>query len=313
MKTILIPLGALALLPAAAHATTVSYAPDGALVVTAAPGERNQLSLQENDDDAGRVVVYEGGTGVRISGPCQAYDYAQDCAVGPAGVRVDLGDGDDRGTVSLGLPASLRISITGGAGNDDLRAQDQTTTLDGGPGDDKLQGGDGADTLVGGDGNDTLDGRGGADVLSGGAGDDLLAGDANQPAAPDVIDGGPGTDRMEDDWEGGDAGAEPPVAVTLAGGADDGRPGEADDIRNVERIVSHTASTLVGTDGPEDLEVFQVDEPSTIAGHGGNDVLKSGNGADTVDGGAGDDDIDAGYGDDTITGGPGRDRISGDQ
>jgi Ca2+-binding RTX toxin-like protein len=313
MRTILIALGALALTPAAAHATTVGYASDGALVVTAAPGERNQVSLQEDDGDPGKLVVYEGGTGVHISGPCEAWDYAQVCAVGAAGVRADLGDGDDRATVSLGLPASLKVSLGGGAGNDDLRAQDQATTLDGGPGDDTLQGGNGNDTLLGGDGNDTLAGRGGADVLSGGAGDDLLSGDGNQAAAPDVIDGGPGTDRMEDDWEAGEVSYEPPVAVTLAGGADDGRPGEGDDIRNVERIVSHTASALVGTDAPEDLEVFQVDEASTIAGRGGNDVLKAGNGADTIDGGAGDDDIDAGYGDDTITGGPGRDRISGDQ
>ena len=83
MKTILIALGALALMPAAAQATTVGYASDGALVVTAAPGERNQVSLQEDDGDAGKVVVYEGGTGVHISGPCQAYDYTQVCAVGP--------------------------------------------------------------------------------------------------------------------------------------------------------------------------------------------------------------------------------------
>ena len=117
---------------------------------------------------------------------------------------------------------------------------------------------------------------------------------------------------MEDDWEADESGSERPVAVSLAGGADDGRPGEGDDIRNVERIVSHAASTLVGTDAPEDLEVFQVDEPSTISGLGGNDVLRGSNGADTIDGGAGDDDIDAGYGDDTITGGPGRDRISAD-
>jgi Ca2+-binding RTX toxin-like protein len=311
MKTILIALGALALTPAAAQATTVGYAPDGALVVTAAPGERNQVSLQQDDGDAAKVVVYEGGA--PISGPCGGYQYTQDCAIGPAGVRVDLGDGDDRATVSLGLPASLKIAIAGGAGNDDLRAQAQDTTLDGGPGDDTLQGGDGKDTLLGGDGNDTLDGRGGADTLSGGAGDDLLAGDGNQAPAADTIDGGPGTDRMEDDWEHGDVASEPPVAVSLAGGADDGRPGEGDDIRNVEKLVSHTESTLTGTDAAEDLEVFQVDGPSTIAGNGGNDVIKASNGADTIDGGAGDDDIDAGYGDDTITGGPGRDRISGDQ
>jgi Ca2+-binding RTX toxin-like protein len=225
MKTILIALGVLALTPAAARATTVTYAPDGALVVTAGPGERNHLGLQADDGDPGKVVVYEGG-----------------------------------------------------------------------PGDDTLQGGHGNDALLGGDGNDTLEGRGGADSLNGGTGDDLLSGDGNQDAAPDVIDGGLGTDRMEDDWEADDSSSERPVAVSLAGGADDGRPGEGDDIRGVERIVSHSASTLAGTDAPEDLEVFQVDAPSTLAGNGGNDTLRGSNGADMIDGGAGDDDIDAGRG-----------------
>ena len=45
MKTFVIALGVLALTPAAAHATTVTYASDGALVVTAAPGEKNVLDL----------------------------------------------------------------------------------------------------------------------------------------------------------------------------------------------------------------------------------------------------------------------------
>lgn len=313
MKTILVALGLLAVTPAAAHATTVAYAPDGALVVTAGPGESNRIDIQEDDGDAGKVVVYEGGSGgVPISGPCDGLGNAQVCAVNPAGVRVDLGDGDDWGDISMGLPANLHVTMTGGPGNDRLQGNVQAATLDGGPGNDTLQGGDGSETLLGGDGNDTLEGRGGADHLDGGAGDDLLSGDGNQDPASDVIDGGPGTDRMEDDWEAGDSSSEPPVAVSLAGGADDGRPGEGDDIRNVERIVSHTASTLVGTDAPEDLEVFQVDQPSTVMGNGGNDTLRGSNGADTIDGGAGDDDIDAGYGDDTITGGPGRDRISAD-
>jgi Ca2+-binding RTX toxin-like protein len=313
MRTILIALGVLALTPAAAHATTVTYAGDGALVVTAGAGEKNDIGLQSDDGDAGKVVVYEGGSGVAISGPCEVRGNAQVCSVNPAaGVRVDLGDGDDWGYVSMFLPANLQVSIAGGAGQDKLQADVQATTLDGGPGDDTLQGGGGHDVLLGGDGNDTLEGRGGADSLSGGAGDDLLSGDGNKHAASDVIDGGPGTDRMEDDWEASDSGSEPPVSVSLAGGADDGRPGEGDDIRNVERIVSHAAGTLVGTDAPEDLEVFQVDRPSTLSGLGGNDILKGSNGADTIDGGAGDDDIDAGYGDDTITGGPGRDRISAD-
>jgi hypothetical protein len=226
-------------------------------------------------------------------------------------VRVDLGDGDDWGSVSSGLPKGTPIAFAGGPGKDKLQASidGQPTTLDGGPGPDELDGGPGADVLLGGDDADTLDGRGGPDQLLGGAGDDLLNGDANQDPAADLIDGGPGYDRMEDDWEGD---VDRPVAVTLGGGADDGRAGEGDDIRNVERVVSHAASKLVGTDAGEYLQVFQVEEPSEIDGGGGDDTLKASDGADRLDGGAGNDNIDGGFGDDTITGGPGQDTISGD-
>src|SRR5437868_2949300 len=55
MRTILIALGVLALTPAAAHATTVAYAPDGALVVTAGPGEKNHVGIQADAAETGRV------------------------------------------------------------------------------------------------------------------------------------------------------------------------------------------------------------------------------------------------------------------
>lgn len=107
MKTFVIAFGVLALTPAAAHATTVTYAADGALVVTAAPGEKNVLDLQVDDADAGKVVVYEGGSGASISGPCEPMGNAQVCSVNPAaGIRVDLGDGDDWGDISMGLPVA---------------------------------------------------------------------------------------------------------------------------------------------------------------------------------------------------------------
>jgi Ca2+-binding RTX toxin-like protein len=53
-----------------------------------------------------------------------------------AGVRVDLGDGDDWGDVSDELPANARFTLSGGAGNDKLQADVQGSTLDGGPGND---------------------------------------------------------------------------------------------------------------------------------------------------------------------------------
>jgi hypothetical protein len=322
MKTILIALAALGVAGVAApaaHATTVGYGADGALVVTAGPGEKNSLGIQSDAGGSGRVVIYDSGAAT-VTGPagsCEDADHSTKCDWTPAaGVRVDLGDGDDWGYVSFDLPASAHFSIAGGAGNDRLQSSldGQATTLDGGPGNDALEGGPGPDALTGGDGADTLEGKAGADRLDGGAGDDLLSGDGSKGVGTDTIDGGPGYDRIESDWSDGSFAAAPqPVALTLGGGADDGRPGEADDVRNVERVISHTASRLVGTDAAEYLEVFQVTGPSELIGGGGNDTLKANDGADRLDGGAGDDDIDGGFGDDVIVGGPGRDSIAGDR
>jgi Ca2+-binding RTX toxin-like protein len=303
----------------AAHATTVSVGAGGTLVVTAAPGERNSLGLQADAAGSGRLVVYEGGDAT-LTGPagvCEpSGDYALLCDWTPAaGVSVDLGDGDDRGYVSEDLPKTAHFTLAGGPGDDRLQASldGQPTSLDGGPGKDELDGGPGADALTGGDGPDTLEGRGGPDTLLGGAGDDLLDGDGTKAAAADTIDGGPGYDAIEADWTDSSLGTRTqPVSVTLAGGADDGRAGEGDDVRGVERIVAYASAHLVGTDAAEDLEVFQVNQPSVLSGAGGNDTLKGSDGTDAIDGGAGDDAIDAGYGDDAITGGPGRDTISAD-
>ncbi|MCW3014924.1 MAG: hypothetical protein JWO02_2016 [Solirubrobacterales bacterium] len=234
----------------------------------------------------------------------------------PARLRVELGGGDDSVVFGDDLPASLRFEALGGDGLDRLETPVGVAPalLDGGPGADVLTS-HGADVLLGGDGNDDLQGRDFADRLDGGAGDDLLAPDGSEPAAADVVDGGPGVDRIEHDWSDRTQPdrPNPPVTLTLAGGADDGRPGEGDDIRGVESLVTHQPSTLVGTDAAEHLEAFQTNGPSTLTGNGGADELKGSGGADTLDGGAGNDMLDGGFGDDTITGGPGRDTISADR
>src|SRR5262249_50781901 len=168
------------------------------------------------------------------------------------------------------------------------------------------------DMLRGGDGNDDISGGGGSDTLDGGAGDDLLHPDGLEDPSPDVVDGGPGTDTVIDDYISRFTDIHPPVAITLAGGADDGRPGEGDDVHGVEKVSINVGGKLVGTDGPDDLEFHQVSSPSELVGGGGDDVLQGGDGADKLDGGPGADQIDGGYGDDTITGGPGRDKIAAD-
>jgi hypothetical protein len=169
-------LAATAITAPLAGATTVSYAPDGALLVTAAPGERNGLSLQ-TEYSGPRLVVYEGaastGSATLVPGPgCEVQGTtAVVCPWTPsAGVRVDLGDGDDRAALSSELPPGAAITLAGGDGVDDLQASYDSgpVTLDGGAGNDKL---------VGGAGDDDIDGGFGDDVIVGGAGRDLVSAD----------------------------------------------------------------------------------------------------------------------------------------
>ena len=53
-------------------------------------------------------------------------------------------------------------------------------------------------------------------------------GDHFEDANPDVIDGSPGTDLLQDDWTSRFTDLHPDVSVTLGGGADDGRHVYAD-------------------------------------------------------------------------------------
>ncbi|MEJ8280732.1 hypothetical protein [Pseudonocardia spirodelae] len=73
-------------------------------------------------------------------------------------------------------------TIVGSPGRDCVRAAGGDDVVDGGGGDDVLVGGTGDDRLTGGDG---------ADGLHGGVGADTLLGGPENPAAPDVLDGGP--------------------------------------------------------------------------------------------------------------------------
>ena len=123
------------------------------------------------------------------------------------------------------------------------------------------------------------------------------------------MDGGPGVDRIEQDWNDLTDSA---LNLTLLGGADDGRPGEGDDVRNVEKLVSFHAGTFVGTGGADRIEVVQAAGPSSLSGGEGDDFLKASDGADRFDGGPGADTIDGGFNNDTIVGGPGQDTLYGD-
>jgi Ca2+-binding RTX toxin-like protein len=67
-----------------------------------------------------------------------------------------------------------------------------------------------------------------------------------------------------------------------------------------------TAVTFTGGNGNDSVNAFDLDEPLTADGGGGDDYLRGGNVADSLSGGPGDDYIEAATGD-TVSGGPGVD------
>ena len=308
-------LGLTAAAAPAAQAANLSFDGTGALVVTGAPGESNQMLIYPAGDGSANVDISDYQPITAPADKCEALTPTlMRCAI-PTTVRVSLGDGNDRWSPDHTLAFSPAPQIDGGEGNDELLGIDGGDMLIGGPGNDTLKGYDGDDHLDGGDGDDTVIGGIDKDTVLGGAGTDNVAGDGFEDAYADVVDGGPGLDTIDGDWSSRRYDAVvTPLNVTLAGGADDGRAGgaEGDDVRGVERIHENIPGVFVGTDAPEEIVVRQITQSATMRGNGGNDILKTGDGADTIDGGSGDDELDAGFGDDTIVGGPGRDRISGD-
>jgi hypothetical protein len=302
--------------PGAAHAATITIDGAGTTTYTGAPGETNSMTVQ-GTDDGGVVFNVNGDVNVTAAPagctPNDFYGWNVVTCPKPGAIVVNAGDGDENINVSSTAP-KVPLTIDGGPGSDWINGDAGNETILGGPGDDKLDGGRGNDDLDGGDGNDILLGNAGADRLQGGAGDDELEPDSSEVPSADVVDGGPGTDRLESDY-GSKAYNAPATTLsfTPAGGADDGRPGEGDDIRSIERFTLHSGTRFVGSDAGEYVKLHQVLASGELSGNGGDDELRGGDGEDRIDGGAGDDKLDGGFGDDSITGGPGKDIISGDR
>jgi Ca2+-binding RTX toxin-like protein len=307
---------AVAALPAAASASTISLEGD-TLVLRAAPGEKNWLTVGPDDYAPGRLQFSDIGQPTSYPSSCTPWEYSSfvSCDVPSGGVRLEAGDRDDTLDVGDNMPAGLTITADGGSGNDVLRGPAFTETADsllGGDGNDKITGGMGADNVDGGAGDDELDARQGPDVVRGGDGNDKLGADYWDEQSTDVIDGGAGYDQIEGNWMSESGNYQPPIVVSIDGVANDGRPGENDNVTAIERIYLNAPATLTGSDGPEEFTIFNTDAGSTYNGRGGDDKLTGFDLDDTIDGGAGNDQIEGGYGHDTLTGGPGRDVINGD-
>lgn len=299
---------ALALLaPAAAQAATLSYEGD-TLVYRADPGVRDSPMLAK--DDNGMLTLSQEGLTVP---PNCTLDWVAHCPM-PARVRLELGDGDDWNSFASDFPRTLPVEVYGGDGKDQLQTYNaDNVKLDGGAGNDTLKGWLANDILIGGPGDDEIQGSGGSDHIEAGDGNDTIHPDTYKDPAADYVDGGAGFDLV-DDWSIPDADFNPPISVTMDGIANDGRPGEGDNVVNVEKIESHVSGTLAGGPGDDELRVYaNIDEGnSTLLGNGGNDKLTAGDYQDTLDGGPGNDVLNAGFGNDVITGGPGQDTILAD-
>jgi Ca2+-binding RTX toxin-like protein len=324
-KTLLAALvAATALLaPAAAQAATVGvengslvYRGEGSeglslLVTTYQPYGDPTTYLALGDSGADRQEILGGA-------PCfMDTNYGAVLCPLDSSLVVHGSEGNDRLSVYDDDLDAVPITMHGNGGNDEIKdafGGGAGRTLTGGPGNDIVLGYHGNDDIDGGDGNDEVDGHDGNDQVRGGAGDDVMWGDHYYGPGADLLDGGPGTDTTEEWGIPSDLTNQPRTSVSLDGVANDGRPGEGDNVVAVERIRVSVVGDYVGTDGPDEIKVVNPgnEGPSSLSGRGGNDILVAEDFDDVVDGGAGDDTVEGGHGNDTVTGGPGRDTIYGD-
>jgi Ca2+-binding RTX toxin-like protein len=152
----------------------------------------------------------------------------------------------------------------------------------------------GAVTVALDDQNDTITMGAGAPAVNvnGGAGNDVLIDPVLSPGT--VFDGDLGVDRTDY------SARVDPVSVSMNGVADDGAPGEGDDIAGDEVVGGAGDDTIGGNTGA-----------NSLVGGAGTDFISGDAGADVLDGGAGNDTLDGGTENDTLRGGDGADQLIG--
>jgi Ca2+-binding RTX toxin-like protein len=289
------------------------------------------------DGGAAAMDVFTGGSGTdRVSydgrsAPVAASNdnVADDGAAGEGdNVRSDVEQlqGGDRADVLTGNSSANRL--LGGHGDDTLNGGSGDDQLDGGPGADVLQGGAGTrdvadysartspvtaaidDAASDGESGEHDDVRTDVEGVWGGAADDRLTGgtandDLRGNGGDDTFRGMGGADTMsggggQDTADYGDRATA--VTVTVGGGANDGAPGEGDN-------VGTDVDDLIGGSGDDRLTGSSWWQ--TIDGNAGDDTLYGGSHNDTLVGGPGDDVLEGDSGDDLLDGQDGADRLDG--
>nr|WP_198151195.1 calcium-binding protein [Kibdelosporangium sp. MJ126-NF4]CEL12778.1 Alkaline phosphatase [Kibdelosporangium sp. MJ126-NF4]CTQ98464.1 Alkaline phosphatase (EC 3.1.3.1) [Kibdelosporangium sp. MJ126-NF4] len=197
-----------------------------------------------------------------------------------------------------------------------------TPTIVGTGADDILVGTDEDDVIFAGAGNDRVLALGGDDFVCSNAGNDFVDGGAGNDAlfadavmdGQDVYVGGPGEDIVDYGLRSIS------LRLSLNGAADDGAPGENDNIGSndstapdadgIEVVVGSTADdVLLG--GPGNDRFIGRSGNDHIDGGPGVDGLGGFEGNDLLVGGEGNDQLGGGEEDDTIVGGPGNDLMTG--
>jgi hypothetical protein len=277
-------------LASTARASHLSYDADGTLAYSAGSSETNRglVGTSPYSTTCGPVVtpcihITDWGAFIDMSSVpagCAAANQTEGwpqwgeavCPVPPR-LRVDLGDMNDNWTDWDGPSV-----IEAGTGNDN--------TIDGAGGDDVIHGGSGNDVLIGGTGNDTLGGGLGDDDLEGIPGEGLF-GDNPPSQGTDTYTGGGGGDAIIYTGRGED------LALSLDGVANDGAPGENDNIGpDVTTVLGGSGADVIAGNG----------YANALAGDTGNDVITGAGGDDRLFGGPGSDRLDAGAGQDYLEG-----------
>lgn len=241
--------------PTVVSAGTIS-AEHGSARFTDGAGVDDLIHLGVHGDETGSAWVFTTDVAdpTPAAGPgCEITLGLGGCAFGatpPQSVLVDVGAGDDHVRYSSTVRTATTVRLLGGAGDDILRKYEARGELDGG---------EGADTLRPDDHYSIVQ-------------------LPPQPTPGDTVRGGAGIDTAEYD------GTEEAFRISLDGVANDGRPGERDNVMpDVENVTgSQLGNVLVGSDVANALQ-----------GGGANDQLTGGRGRDRLSAGAGDDTIDA--------------------
>lgn len=188
-------------------------------------------------------------------------------------VVIDGGGGNDLVVIDAGV--GHRVTVEGGAGDDNIQGGSGADTLRGGMDNDQITGGAGHDTIHGGTGDDVLDGQAGDDALYGEDGGDILTGGTGR----NVLYGGANGDTLRASEGGlGDAmfGQGGEDKLYGAGGVDVLDGGDANDEIHGgglgDIILGGTGDDLLFGDGGIDI----------ILGQEGNDVLWASNPSDDV-------------------------------